>query len=169
VAESYKSIWNRWLRASESVIAYDGEIPAPTPEGIARGRELFMDAGKGNCQSCHGSGGRGDGDSAFVTDEDGHRMAKPDDWGNSIMPRNLRLGINRGGSRPIDIYRRIYAGINGTQMPALGESKDADGNPLLTPEELWDIVHYVRSLGERPRHVTAASSSEHSATSGSGH
>ena len=180
VAESYKSIWERWQRASESVIAYDGEVPAPTPEGIARGRELFMDAGKGNCQSCHGASGRGNGDSAFVTDEHGDRMAKPDDWGNSIMPRNLRLGINRGGSRPIDIYRRIYAGINGTQMPALGESKDADGNPLLTPEELWNIVHYVRSLGERPPPVHVASSghsasseprssSGHSEGSGSGH
>ena len=75
--------------------------------------------------------------------------AYQDDWGRDIVPRNLTGGVLRGGRRPIDIYRRIYSGINGTPMPALGESKDADGNPLLTQDELWSLVHYVGSLTER--------------------
>ena len=56
----------------------------------------------------------------------------------------------RGGSRPIDVYRRIYAGINGTPMPGLGETKGADGEALLTGDDLWALVHYVRALAERP-------------------
>ena len=38
----------------------------------------------------------------------------------TATPRNLRQGIYRGGRRPVDIYRRIYAGINGMPMPAVG-------------------------------------------------
>jgi hypothetical protein len=53
----------------------------------------------------------------------------------------------------VDLYRRIYAGINGTPMPALGDSKDANGDPLLTDEELWSLVHYVRSLSESPDQI----------------
>jgi hypothetical protein len=72
-----------------------------------------------------------------------------DDWGNSIVPRNLADGVFRFGKRPIDIYRRIYSGINGTPMPAIGESKDADGNPLLSDDDMWALVHFVRSLSEK--------------------
>ena len=52
--------------------------------------------------------------------------------------RNLHLGIYRGGRRPVDLYRRIYAGINGTPMPEL--------RLALKPNEIWDLVNYVRSL-----------------------
>ncbi len=56
-----------------------------------------------------------------------------------IIPRNLRSGIYRGGRRPIDLYYRIMAGINGSGMPA--------HNTLLkTEEERWAIVAYVLSL-----------------------
>jgi mono/diheme cytochrome c family protein len=147
-------VWERWQKADEKFVAFEGEVPEPTPEGIARGKALFEDAAKGNCMSCHGATGRGDGDSAFTVNEEGERVsAYQDDWGRDIVPRNLTQGIYRGGGRPIDIYRRIYSGINGTPMPALGESKDASGNPLLTPQQMWDLVHYARSLGmshERP-------------------
>jgi len=45
------------------------------------------------------------------------------------------LGQYRGGRRPVDLYRRIYAGIKGTPMPGASSS--------LKPEEIWDIVNYV--------------------------
>ena len=54
------------------------------------------------------------------------------------MPRNLRHGVYRGGRRPLDLYYRIYAGINGAPMPA---AKGA-----VSPEDIWHIVNYVRSL-----------------------
>lgn len=56
----------------------------------------------------------------------------------TIPPRNLRQGIYRGGRRPLDLYYRIYAGINGAPMPA------AKGT--VPPEDIWHIVNYVRSL-----------------------
>ena len=56
----------------------------------------------------------------------------------TIQPRNLRHGIYRGGRRPLDLYYRIHAGINGAPMPA------AKGT--VPPEEIWHIVNYVKSL-----------------------
>ncbi len=61
-----------------------------------------------------------------------------------VAPRNLRLGIYRFGRRPVDLYRRIFAGINGTPMPQGGA--DASNPSGMTPEEIWHIVDYVRSL-----------------------
>jgi mono/diheme cytochrome c family protein len=63
---------------------------------------------------------------------------KPDDWGNPSMPRNFTRTIFRGGSRPIDIFRRVKYGIGGTIMPASEAS--------LTDDDLWDIVLYVKHL-----------------------
>jgi len=56
----------------------------------------------------------------------------------TIPPRNLRLGVYRGGRRPLDLYYRIHAGINGAPMPA------AKGT--IPPEDIWHIVNYLRSL-----------------------
>lgn len=152
--QTYADVWEKWLTAGEKFFAYDGEIPAPTAEMLERGRELFNDAARGNCASCHDERGTGQGASAFTVNEAGERVsAYNDDWGHPIVPRNLARGIYRGGNRPIDIYRRIYAGINGTPMPALGDAKDANGDPLLTDEDLWSLVHYVRSMSERPDQI----------------
>jgi mono/diheme cytochrome c family protein len=63
----------------------------------------------------------------------------------TAVPRNLRQGIYRGGRRPLDIYRRIYAGINGVPMP--GSGPPSPGAPgALSPNEIWSLVDYVRSL-----------------------
>lgn len=162
--DEYKVVWEKWGKASEKFVAFEGDVPPPTPESIARGKELFMDAATGNCFSCHGPEGRGNGVSAFTTDpETGEvKSAYKDDWGRDILPRNLTLGIFRGGRRPIDIYRRIYSGINGTPMPALGESKKPDGSPLMSKSDLWAIVHYVGTLSERhePLHAAAPAHTE---------
>lgn len=150
ILEAYKDVWDKWEEARGKVVTFEGEIPAPTPELLARGKELFHDAKKGNCASCHGDLGQGDGASAWKIDETtGKKVsAYKDDWGHDITPRNLTQGLFRGGRRPIDIYRRIYSGINGGPMPAIGESKDAQGNLLLSATDMWALVHYVRSLSE---------------------
>ena len=61
-----------------------------------------------------------------------------------VQPRNLRQGIYRFGRRPVDLYRRIFAGVNGTPMPQGGA--DANNPSGLQPEQIWNIVDYVRSL-----------------------
>jgi mono/diheme cytochrome c family protein len=67
----------------------------------------------------------------------------------NAIPRNLRQGIYRGGRAPYDLYRRIYAGINGAPMPAVGPpSPGAPGT--LTSDEIWNLVDYVLSLPYQP-------------------
>ena len=67
----------------------------------------------------------------------------------TAIPRNLRQGIYRGGRRPLDLFRRISAGINGVPMPGIGPStKGAQGT--VSPEDIWHIVDYVRSLPHDP-------------------
>ena len=160
VFEIYDDEWSDWLAAPERVITYDGDVPAPTPEVIARGKELFFDAETANCASCHGNDFRGNGPSS-KKEVDGQMVQITDDWGNDIHPRDLTRGIYRFGRRPIDIYRRVHAGINGTPMPAQTTLVDADGNRLLSDDDLWAITHYVRSIGIEDRVVPAKMDSEH--------
>ncbi|REJ68580.1 MAG: cytochrome c [Planctomycetota bacterium] len=91
----------------------------------------------------------------------------------NAIPRNLRHGIFRGGRRPIDIYYRIYSGIYGTPMPGLGSERDAQaaaeamaenatagdegdddgadgGVKKVSPEDIWHLVNYVKSLHLEP-------------------
>ncbi len=159
VQETYEFVLDRWEKAADNVIVYDGEVPAATPERLAAGQRLFLGAeGEGaNCVSCHGPTGIGDGPSAREVDpETGLERYVKDEWGNEIRPRNLARGIYRFGRRPIDLYRRIYAGINGTPMPEHFGMQiiEADGSKrALDEDDIWNLVHYVRSLGERPLEV----------------
>ena len=50
-----------------------------------------------------------------------------------------------GGRGPVDIYRRIYSGINGTPMPSFESQFKA------TPEMLWHMVHYVQYISSGRR------------------
>lgn len=63
----------------------------------------------------------------------------------TIPPRNLRLGIYRGGRRPLDVYRRLYTGINGAPMPGVGPA-GPEGKGTVPSEDIWHIVNYVLSL-----------------------
>ena len=47
-----------------------------------------------------------------------------------------------GGRRPVDVYRRIYSGINGTPMPAFGDALAEE------PDTIWHLVHYILSIVE---------------------
>ena len=54
-----------------------------------------------------------------------------------IRPRNLRDLVFRGGSHPNDLYRRVKAGIEGSNMPAA---------PALSDVEIWSLVAYLIEL-----------------------
>jgi len=148
----------RWVDADDK----ETEIPdAPaafdsSDEGyrdfVASGRELFYK--RGNCAQCHGDTGVGNG-----------QIENFDDWTNDwvktpgvnpfnpktykqftqagalpprpIKPRNLTEAVYRGGGEPEEIYLRIANGIEGTPMPAA---------PVLTPDEIWALVAYVKFL-----------------------
>jgi mono/diheme cytochrome c family protein len=98
-------------------------IGPPTAEAIARGKEVYA---KFACVSCHGETGRGDGVQAMLDDE---KMP--------TSPRDFTLGIFKGNPEPASLYRRIAYGMPGTPMP---------GSSSMSPEQMVDLVHYIRSL-----------------------
>jgi mono/diheme cytochrome c family protein len=128
-AEVEELVLERWdpdaLRASYPPIPE----PPNDAESIARGKELYFDTQTANCAACHGDTGVGDGPSAgdFL-----------DGWGYPIRPRDLTTGVYRAGSSAAALYRSIATGINGTPMPSFEDS--------MTPENVWDLVHFVQSL-----------------------
>ncbi|MFN0117024.1 MAG: c-type cytochrome [Elusimicrobiota bacterium] len=94
---------------------------------LKKGQEIYA---KLQCALCHGNGGRANGASAFTLN---------DSWGFPIKPANLEHGWTyRGGSKPIDVYHRIMAGIEGAPMPSY------DG--AVSPEDAWQLSNYVSSL-----------------------
>lgn len=103
--------------------------PGYTKASVQRGRAVYD---KYNCAQCHGRGGLGDGPSA-------HELK--DDWGNSIVPYDLTQGHIKGGETGPDIYGVFITGLNGTPMPSFKDS--------ISPEDAWDLVHFIQSLSPR--------------------
>ncbi len=152
IDELYELIWERWLSAEQEGLVIHAPTADPDPTRWHMGRKVFLDPASGNCFSCHGTQGTGDGPSALRVDEEGQTFALlKDDWNEFVLPRDLSKGVFRGGSRREDIYMRMYCGIPGTPMPSLGQSYHADGTPLLGEEAAWALVDYVLSLsGQGP-------------------
>jgi len=163
VQENYEFVVGKWREAAQHLIIYEGAIPEATPERVEHGRSLFTTPGEkggANCVSCHGANGRGDGPSAFEVDPVTQlRRRVKDEWGNEIAVRDLTRGVFRFGRRPIDLYRRIYAGINGTPMPEhFGMTITEDGQQrTMNEDDIWDLVFFVRSLGTQEPQVAHAS------------
>jgi len=118
----------RWRTEGPGTPLAVPDEPPPTRESVAQGRELF----EANCAKCHGDG-TGNGPSAAKL---------VDDWGAAIAPANLMLGRAKWTRTARDIYLRAMAGITGTPMP---ESAGA-----LTPDQVWQVAHYVQALGGWP-------------------
>ncbi len=167
VAEVLEPIAEKWSSAIDAVIEVP-EPPADIDlaASIEKGRELFF-GDKANCVKCHGVTALGDGQANDYDDwsknivkidtkldaiAKGDADAKERRWASefrevlagdslkprTIPPRNLRQGIYRGGRRPVDLYYRLHAGINGAPMPAVKGTID--------PQDIWHIINYVRSL-----------------------
>ncbi|MEX2187512.1 MAG: c-type cytochrome [Pirellulales bacterium] len=119
-----------WREAEHKLVIPLTSEPAYTEDSIAQGRTIFMTQ---ECFKCHGTDGRG-------------RTKEPvgkDTWiGEDVYAADLSSGMLHGGRRPIDIYRRIYSGVNGTQMPTFA-SKFTDN-----PDSIWHLVHFIISITE---------------------
>ncbi len=148
-----------WNDAENQVI-----VPPAPPElddeqlmaSIDAGRTLYHSK-TSQCAECHGPTALGDDPELRFDDWNKDKNPnKPDRWllpKQRLQARNLRLGIYRGGRRPVDLYRRIHAGVQGTPMPEL--------HTALKPEEIWHLVHYVQHLpleraGQKPTHEVTA-------------
>lgn len=97
--------------------AGSGNRPQPSPQSIARGAELFAQ----NCAQCHGVTGKGDGPLA-----------------PSLNPWPVDLTKHVPFHPDEQLYSWITNGLPGTAMPAFKE--------LLTEEERWHILNYLRNL-----------------------
>lgn len=136
--ESLPLIEQQWKQAQGSEVAPMTPQPVFTREHVTRGKEAFLSKG---CSKCHGDDGRGQ-------TPDNLAGNLKDRWGNVTRAADLTAGMLHGGQRPVDIYRRIYSGINGTPMPGFANAFQDE------PETIWDLVAYVldvtnsRRMGE---------------------
>ena len=129
--------------------------PVDDKDSLARGKKLFMNNNV-QCFNCHGPEGRGDGLERGGVPSN---IKNTDNWGDKLKPADLTLGVYRGGGRPIDLFRRMHAGIKGGRMPAQGIN--------LKEEQIWDLVNYVRMLPyltEEPK-VAQTSAGDHESPS----
>jgi mono/diheme cytochrome c family protein len=136
VAEFVQAISDSWDRAEGEIIRPVTVDPPRTPETIQKGAVAFAEF---SCVKCHGPNARGS-KSADVGQ---------DIWGRTAYPANLAMGMLHGGRRPIDIYRRIYSGINGTPMPSSKDPNTAIGEtPEQRSDRIWHLVHFITAVIE---------------------
>ncbi len=90
------------------------------------------------CEECHGLTGRGDGTSAPTLE----------DWrGLPIRAADLtEAWMLNGGSSVDDLHRRVLTGLDGTPMPA---AEDAMNAGVVSQDEVWQLAHYLASMGPR--------------------
>ena len=59
-----------------------------------------------------------------------------------MQPRDLRIGIYRGGDAPQDLYVKLKNGIAGTTMTSVAAQ--------LSDDNIWHVVAFARSLPSDP-------------------
>lgn len=94
---------------------------SPTPESLARGKELYAQ----NCAVCHGQDGKGDGPAAAVMDP---------------RPANFLDLEHNAVYGPGEKYWLIVNGSGKTGMPAFDK---------LGLRERWALVNFILSLQEK--------------------
>jgi mono/diheme cytochrome c family protein len=136
---------SRWVAAQkpDAAIKPDnypyGDSESALLESAARGSKLFL--GPGGCISCHQNFGR-------------ESNLSYDAWGTMVRGRNVYDGVYRGGRRPIDLYYRIYGGINGAGMTAYKDLKSLikpediglTADQMAAADPLWDLVNFLRAV-----------------------
>jgi mono/diheme cytochrome c family protein len=133
-AETVENVLAPWQEAADNMVEPATPMPPITAASIAAGRTAFQ---KRECFKCHGSDGRGGLAGGIEVGADA--------WGRKDPAADLTSGMLRGGQAPLDIYRRISAGINGTPMPAFKDALAAE------PDTIWQLTHYVMALADQRR------------------
>lgn len=132
--ETIAGILEPWENSSSQIVMPVTLMPPMTEESVRLGHQTFLSLA---CNKCHGKFGRGG--------SIGNVEVGKDAWGNKASAADLSSGMFHGGDRPIDLYRRIYSGINGTPMPAFAKTFQSD------PDKIWHLVHFIKATGNRRR------------------
>ncbi len=133
VPELVTEVLSRWEAAEQDQVHPLTVQPVEfSTEMVAAGKEAFLTKG---CAKCHGEDGRG-----MTKDNIGK-----DAWGFATKAADLTSGHLHGGAQPIDIYRRIISGINGTPMPGFRTVLQQE------PESIWNLVAYVQHVAGQRR------------------
>lgn len=150
IVETALLVHRFWEDASQKLVLPDTPQPPYSAETIESGRQMFLSQ-QNECWKCHGRDGRGQTiwlSPKFIAErealpESERVLINRDIWGNIAPAADLTAGMLHGGRRPIDIYRRIYAGINGTPMPGFATKFTGEDR-----EKIWHLAHFVISLTE---------------------
>lgn len=132
VSELTPAVLARWIEAEAAEVLPATPQPRLSSEHVERGKKAFLTKG---CSKCHGEDGRGQ-----TLDNRGN-----DAWGFPTRAADLTSGMLHGGNRPLDVYRRIYNGINGTPMPSFANSLKEE------PDTVWDLVAFVLAVSNHRR------------------
>jgi mono/diheme cytochrome c family protein len=136
VAEQVQTIAQSWAEADGQIVRPLTPQPQYTQQAIDAGARAFVQL---NCYKCHGRDGRGN--KQFDVGKD--------DWGRIAYAADLTTGMLHGGRRPVDIYRRIYSGINATPMPAFAQPDSAKGETEHERSQtIWNLVHFIATVVE---------------------
>jgi mono/diheme cytochrome c family protein len=99
-----------------------------------RGYKLYNSAEYG-CASCHVKYGS-------------EPQLKWDLWGGVVQPRNLLLGVYRGGRQGHDLYARIYGGIYPSGMTSFRNTLASGPSYPDQPDKIWNLVHFLQALAD---------------------
>lgn len=143
--DALESEWKRWETAETQIVNAVSAEPAYDEASVKLGRTLFI---KSVCYQCHGADAEGQTEwlsPEFIAAQESAPPGQEikinyDAWGYPAPAANITAGMLHGGRRPIDIYRRVYTGINGTPMPAFGQIFQEE------PDSIWHLVHYVMHI-----------------------
>ncbi len=133
---------DRWDVAQRSAVTPVSAKPAYDLASVEEGRRLFIES---SCYNCHGEDAQGQTEwlsPLFLKAQE--EATGPDKiainydaWGDPAPAADITARMLHGGRRPLDIYRRIYTGINGTPMPQFSQLFEKE------PDAIWHMVHYV--------------------------
>ena len=107
--------------------------PPSTPKLLALGKQIYVQ----QCAACHGIGGRGDGEAAYLL------YPKPRDF---VAARYRLVSTWERVPTDQDLFDTISRGMPGSAMPSWEH---------LAAEQRWALVYYIKSLAEKPIEIKA--------------
>ncbi|MGB7950649.1 MAG: ethylbenzene dehydrogenase-related protein [Candidatus Binatia bacterium] len=124
----------------------DLKPPPPSPQLVSIGKQIYSQ----QCAACHGAGGRGDGEAAYLL------YPKPRDL---VAARYRLVSTWERVATDQDLFDTITRGMPGSAMPSWGH---------LPAEQRWALVHYIKTFAEKPLVIKAQKNPKPDGSGGEG-